>query len=1045
MKIIHLADIHWRGLSRHGEYRAAFSGFFNQAKELNPDIIYVGGDIVHSKTQGISPELIDCLQWWFTSLAEIAPTHIILGNHDGLQHNKHRQDTISPIISGLNNDRLYLYKKSGTYPTGFHGFNWCVFSCFDEENWPKVTIDRDAVNIALYHGAVWGSLTDIDWEIEGDVTVDLFEDFDYSLLGDIHRQQFLNDKKTMAYCGSSIQQNYGEDPGKGFLFWDIRGKEDFDVKFFEIEHCSPFVTIDWEGTVSQTVEKARHAPDGSRFRIQSKNPIIQMAMEQVQSQIKMIKNSKEVVFKVESSFNASKIKNIGNQFTTDNLRDPGTHTRLIRGYYKGADLSEEMLECFDDLIIKYLPRVVENDNSLRNTRWQVKKLMFDNTFGYGPKNIVNFNKLNGITGIFGTNTKGKSSIMGSLMYGLFNTTDRGPIKNIHIINNRKNMCSADIDIDINGELHRISRKTIKHQTRKGDVYSSTSLEFTKILNDGSIGEDLTGEQRRDTEKILRNIIGTSEDFLMTSLASQGQMNTFISEGATARKFILTKFLDLEIFEKFLEFAKQDSSDLRSLVKNIPEANWEIEIVNLRNQLKGDKTELDIVEKNTREKRKHLESLNIQLVTSGGNDIITEDDIEIQLLKIKKIEKKKESLLAKIETINNKIEKIESNTSAIDLALSDFPIEEIRNKLEMQQNIKESLINLKHSYSLEDSKLNNQERSVSILEKVPCGDQYPACRFIKDSHANKKLIKDQRIFVKNVSAKIKSLEKTIHPLIEENLEEKIDKFNTLESKKEKNKSNAFSESLKVKSLDSDLSSICDTLSDEMRTLNDLKIKVCTGPESEIPKKIKSSILSLRSEIRTLENKRTKALGNITRYQVVIERKCDEKAQFEEIKRELKVYDMFLQAVSKKGIPLQIMMSQLPIINDEIARILQGVAGFTVQLEATIDSHSMDVYIDYGDSKRIIELASGMEKMISSLALRAALINVSSLPKSNMFIIDEGFGALDETNIEACARLLESLKQSFKNIIIISHVDAIKDAVDFNIEITKHGKDARVVYE
>ena len=156
-------------------------------------------------------------------------------------------------------------------------------------------------------------------------------------------------------------------------------------------------------------------------------------------------------------------------------------------------------------------------------------------------------------------------------------------------------------------------------------------------------------------------------------------------------------------------------------------------------------------------------------------------------------------------------------------------------------------------------------------------------------------------------------------------------------------------------------------------------------------------------------------------------------------------MFLQAVSKKGIPLQIMMSQLPIINDEIARILQGVAGFTVQLEATIDSHSMDVYIDYGDSKRIIELASGMEKRISSLALRAALINVSSLPKSNMFIIDEGFGALDETNIEACARLLESLKQSFKNIIIISHVDAIKDAVDFNIEITKHGKDARVVYE
>jgi exonuclease SbcC len=104
--------------------------------------------------------------------------------------------------------------------------------------------------------------------------------------------------------------------------------------------------------------------------------------------------------------------------------------------------------------------------------------------------------------------------------------------------------------------------------------------------------------------------------------------------------------------------------------------------------------------------------------------------------------------------------------------------------------------------------------------------------------------------------------------------------------------------------------------------------------------------------------------------------------------------------------------------------------------------MDVFIDYGDSKRIIELASGMEKMISSLAIRVALINVSSLPKSSMFIIDEGFGTLDETNLEACGRLLQSLKKWFKNILIISHIDAIKDVVDNTIEITKEGVDSHV---
>ena len=103
MRFAHISDIHWRGLKRHEEYREVFSNLFLSLKKEKPDIIFIGGDIVHSKTQGISPELIDNLNWWFNSLADIAPTHVILGNHDGLILNKDRQDAITPIINGLNN------------------------------------------------------------------------------------------------------------------------------------------------------------------------------------------------------------------------------------------------------------------------------------------------------------------------------------------------------------------------------------------------------------------------------------------------------------------------------------------------------------------------------------------------------------------------------------------------------------------------------------------------------------------------------------------------------------------------------------------------------------------------------------------------------------------------------------------------------------------------------------------------------------------------------------------------------------------------------
>ena len=97
----------------------------------------------------------------------------------------------------------------------------------------------------------------------------------------------------------------------------------------------------------------------------------------------------------------------------------------------------------------------------------------------------------------------------------------------------------------------------------------------------------------------------------------------------------------------------------------------------------------------------------------------------------------------------------------------------------------------------------------------------------------------------------------------------------------------------------------------------------------------------------------------------------------------------------------------MINSEISKILSGIAGFTVEIECD-DSNSIEIYINYGDRKRIIELGSGMEKMISSIAIRVALTSISSLPKSDMLIIDEGFGVLDESNLESCARLLQNLK-------------------------------------
>jgi len=1042
MKIVHISDIHWRGLSRHDEYKESFLDFFDQTAELNPDVIYVGGDIVHSKTQGISPELIDCLSWWFTELAKIAPTHVILGNHDGLMYNKDRQDAITPILSALNNPRIHLYKESGVYPTGMAGFNWCIFSCFDEGSWEKVIPISGEINLALLHGAVWGSTTDIDWEIEGDVTVDIFENFDFGLLGDIHRRQFLNEKKTIAYPGSPIQQNYGEDLGKGFLFWDIRTKDDFDVKFYEIFHSKPFITVTWQGDVESTLTICNQYVDGARFRIKSDRVITQVDMKQIQIELLKGKDATEVVFKTETSFDASKIKTAQGIIKKEDLRDPSVHKRLIAQYYKDLEMEPEVATQFNFFIDSYLSRISSRDTVLRNIRWNINKLEFDNTFSYGDGNVINFDNLPGIIGIFGKNTKGKSSIIGSLMYGLFNTTDRGPIKNLHIINNRKNFCRAAIEISLGGEKFQIERCTIKNQTRKGDVYGTTSLSLQRIDSSGNVLEDLSGEQRRQTEKTVREMIGTSEDFLMTSLASQGQMNNFIRERATARKMILTNFLDLGVFEKMHDIAKEESSELRHEIKRIPSLDWDAEIDDQKLKIQDIDEKIGEITSSLKRKRGVLQDLKVSLATSSDVDFVTLEEIEIQRKKLRLSNRRLATRQKERVAIQSNAISLEEKKNKISLVKKDFPINEIRQKLLSQSELEKSLLGIRHEHLNHKEDLDRKLKSVEKLSKVPCGDKFPTCMFIKESHKNKTKIKSQMLRVENTLEKLKSIDELLDVVKREKLSEKITKYEKLIENESKIQGQSSEMKIEMNNIDNIISLLTHEIAFEKESLDDLESKVLLDPSDSEIINIKESIRSLDEEIEKVETQKLKYADKKTRAKVEISRLRRERQKFEKIRMDLKIYDMFMQAVSKKGIPLQIMMSQLPLINSEIAKILQGVAGFTVELDADMDSNAMDIYINYGDSKRIIELASGMEKMMASLALRVALINVSSLPKTNVLIIDEGFGSLDESNIEACGRLLISLKKWFKNIILISHVDSVKDSVDNLLEISKKEKDAKV---
>ena len=194
--VCHLADVHIRLYKRHDEYRLALGRLYDKLqKNTNPNrVIVVAGDVVHAKTD-MSPEMVELASEFLRSLAEIAPTLVIAGNHDLNLSNMNRLDSLTPIIKNLNHPNLHYLKHSGIYQVA--DVDFAVFSILDDrDQWPSVQDCRpEARKIALYHGPVHGAQTDIKYVITNRHTdTSTFDGFDIAMLGDIHKMQTLQER-----------------------------------------------------------------------------------------------------------------------------------------------------------------------------------------------------------------------------------------------------------------------------------------------------------------------------------------------------------------------------------------------------------------------------------------------------------------------------------------------------------------------------------------------------------------------------------------------------------------------------------------------------------------------------------------------------------------------------------------------------------------------------------------------------------------------------------------------------------------------------------
>jgi len=923
MIIAHLSDIQIRTFKRHKEFQNHFENLYKSLKEQKPDLIVLTGDIVHQKSN-ISPDLVNILADFLRTLSEIAPLHMIAGNHDCLMNNLSRMDSLTPVVRAMRDCNIHYYKHSGVYPVHVPGlyfdgdtslknskdnyFNFIVFSCLDDESkWIKnkeqiPTVHSNVMNVGLFHGMVVGAeLQNGQIVQECPYKLKQFLDItDYLLLGDIHKMQILDSKYRAAYAGSLIQQNYSETVEKGYLLWNIESKTKRSVDFITLPNLCPFYSIYLENNLS--------IPTDLKFQKAARIRIVSRGLTPTEKK-KIIEDVNHFYSPIDIDFlevtNEEKHVIVCDDAAIENLEDSLVQEKLIKDFLLPHNLTEEKIASILELNKKYDTK--DTEDTIRNVQYIIEKMSFSNLFSYGENNEFDFSKRKGIVGIFGINGGGKSSLAVDILnYTIFNRiSKKGVVKNDLIINENKEDCGASVEIKVGNKKYIISRATHVY-LKSGKNQGKTDVDFKVINADGS-EQDLNGEQRDVTDTAIRKIFGSPDDFMATSVAPQWQLLGFIDAGSTERLKLIGRYFDIDLFEKKHKLAKEDAKALKAKVKYLEDKKLEDSSIQ-------DKLEIDNID------QKAIE-LNLK-----GLEI--ENELKLVKLKFEKREKSQDRFIDKTNELVRK-----------------------------RQALSEKLIYVKGI----------------IKDKLsyPCVKNSDCC-----------LLKD----------------------IEEN-------------------------TVKKGSLESDLKAI--TIQQEE---NDKQLRVFNSANKMTEEE--RTLLTLKADEERTASGIVSGVMNKARIISKLERTRQDLEELSGFKKEYEIYDYFLSANSKDGISKQIISKNLNIINTQIKKILSSGVNFDIELVSEDDGKAIEILFKHERGKpRKVELLSGMEKSIAALVLRAALVITTTLPKSNVFILDEPFGSLDPEYKDSVAKILTYLKEYFDTIYIITHDEYFKDIVDEFVEVVR----------
>lgn len=1032
-KIFLASDIHIRPYKRHKEYELVFKRllkFIQENKDEN-SVICLGGDLVHNKTD-ISPELIQITSKFLKSCADICPTILILGNHDGLINNSNRLDALTPIVESLNHPNLHFWKDSGVYR--LNGVAFSVYSIFDSpDNWVRAKDIRAKNKIALFHGPVIDPLNPPPHLATGSrtVTTDYFDDFDFVLLGDLHPPNAdVDGTGRMIYPGSLICQGFGEQPlDHGILIWDVEKRTS---EFVEIENDFCYFTLN---VINNQYQIPRKLTKKVRLRIKHENSsaeIVNQAIEEFGKKFTVIESIKVKVREQEQNF--------GNFFELGNSRNVSYQNQIIEEYLNKQGIEKELIESVKEINLATNQTINLTNQVHRNVNWIPKKLEFSNMFSYGENNELDFTNFDGIYGIMAGNFQGKSSLLDILCFSLYDKATRAS-KAIHVLNNTKDWFKCKFSFEFNNQDYFIERFGQKNE-KTGNV--RVDVKFWTIDEDGN-EKLLNGEDRDKTNYAIREYLGTYDDFVMTVLSTQYDNQSFVEKSQRERKDLLYKFLDISIYDELFKLTKDVTKEQQVLIREFEKENLYDKLSALNSKTTWNETRLEELNVQAVDLKNQIKSANEALFNLSKNLQTVDVQIDIEKIKLERelLTNQLQAIVEQIKTETLEHKKNISTKDELTKQLSDIDIDAfVRDK------------SLDDKFKIVVSKLNDENRLSHQLEmsiqkheeqvnKLKSHEYDPNCefccknQFVIDAQESVKKLPDLKSDLLMIMSNVSAFESEQFQLqLELNKRkqqlETISQLAAISNKvdvgEERIKSLKYQGSNireKIKKLDSDEKKFNDS---EQTILNNVKI------EREI-ENVKSELSKLEINDEKIQKETRTVFSNLTSSKKESQQIQSKILQYNELIKNNRAYELYTQAISRDGVPYLILEKVLPLIEHEVNEILNQVVNFTVRLESTEEKY-IHAYIDYGNNQTWpVELTSGMERFILSLAFRSALTETTSLPKPLFLAIDEGFGVLDADNLLGLGKLFDFLKTRYNYLLIISHIDQMRDLVEKKINVEK----------